>query len=33
MVPAIGEVGEAVVHYATTGHLAHTDADEGDLGA
>jgi hypothetical protein len=32
MVPAIGEVGEAVVHYATTGHLAHTDADQGDLG-
>jgi hypothetical protein len=32
MVPAIGEVGEAVVHYAMAGHLAHTDADQGDLG-
>src|SRR5512137_802090 len=32
LVPAFGEVAEAVVHYATTGHLAHSDADEGDLG-
>jgi hypothetical protein len=32
LVPAFGEVGEAVVHYATTGHLAHTAEDEGDLG-
>ena len=30
LVPAFGEVAEAVVHYATTGHLAHSDADEGD---
>lgn len=32
LVPAFGEVAEAVVHYASTGHLAHSDADEGDLG-
>jgi hypothetical protein len=32
LVPAFGEVAEAVVHYAATGHLAHSDADEGDLG-
>ena len=32
MVPAIGETAEAVVHYVATGHLAHTDADQGDLG-
>ena len=32
LAPAFGEVAEAVVHYATTGHLAHSDADEGDLG-
>jgi len=32
LVPAFGEVAEAVVHYAETGHLAHSDADEGDLG-
>jgi hypothetical protein len=32
LVPAFGEVAEAVVHYVTTGHLAHSDADEGDLG-
>ena len=32
MVPAFGEVAEAVVHYATSGHLAHSDADDGDLG-
>jgi hypothetical protein len=32
LVPAFGEVAEAVVHYATTGHLAHSEADEGDLG-
>jgi hypothetical protein len=32
LVPAFGEVAEAVVHYATTGHLAHSDEDEGDLG-
>ncbi len=32
LVPAFGEVVEAAVHYATTGHLAHSDADHGDLG-
>ena len=32
LVPALGEVAEAVVHYAVEGHLAHTDADRGDLG-
>ena len=32
MVPAFGEVAEAVVHFATTGHLAHSGADGGDLG-
>lgn len=32
MVPALGEVAETVVHYAFEGHLAHSDADEGDLG-
>ena len=32
LVPAFGELVEATVHYATTGHLAHSDADEGDLG-
>ena len=32
LVPAFGEVAEAVVHYATTGHLAHSPDDEGDLG-
>ena len=32
LVPAFGELVEATVHYATTGHLAHSGADEGDLG-
>jgi hypothetical protein len=32
LVPGVGEVAEAVVHYATTGHLAHSEADDGDLG-
>ncbi|HQR30746.1 MAG TPA: hypothetical protein PLL32_10070 [Anaeromyxobacteraceae bacterium] len=32
LVPAFGEVVEAVAHYATEGHLAHSAADEGDLG-
>jgi hypothetical protein len=30
--PGLAEVGEAVVHYARTGHVAHTAADHGDLG-
>lgn len=32
LVPALGEVVETVAHYAATGHLAHSDADRGDLG-
>ncbi len=32
MVPGLREAVEAVAHYAATGHLAHTDADHGDLG-
>lgn len=32
LAPGFAEVGEAVVHYARTGHIAHTDADRGDLG-
>jgi hypothetical protein len=32
LVPAFGELAEAAVHYATTGHLAHAGADGGDLG-
>jgi hypothetical protein len=32
LVPSLAEIGEAVVHYTRTGHLAHTAADRGDLG-
>jgi len=32
LVPALGEVLETVTHYVTEGHLAHSDADRGDLG-
>ncbi len=32
LVPDLAELGEAVVHYARTGHVAHTAADRGDLG-
>ena len=32
LVPDLGEVAEAVVHLATSGHLVHSDADHGDLG-
>lgn len=32
MTPGLGEVAETVVHLATSGHLAHSDADHGDLG-
>lgn len=32
LVPDLAEVGEAVVHYVRTGHIAHTTADHGDLG-
>lgn len=32
MTPGLGEIAETVVHLATSGHLAHSDADNGDLG-
>jgi hypothetical protein len=32
LVPGLGELVEAAVHYAVAGHLAHSDADRGDLG-
>lgn len=32
LVPDLAEIGEAVVHYARTGHLAHSADDQGDLG-
>ena len=32
LVPALGEVTEAVVHLVGQGHLAHSEADHGDLG-
>ena len=32
LAPGFLEVGEAVVHYARTGHVAHTADDHGDLG-
>ncbi|HET8724820.1 MAG TPA: hypothetical protein VFM53_11545 [Anaeromyxobacteraceae bacterium] len=32
LVPAFGELAEMGVHYATTGHLAHSESDHGDLG-
>lgn len=32
MAPGLGEVAESAVHLVTAGHLAHTDADHGDLG-
>jgi hypothetical protein len=32
LAPGLAEVGEAVVHYAQTGHVAHTADDAGDLG-
>jgi hypothetical protein len=32
LVPDLAELGEAAVHYARTGHVAHTAADRGDLG-
>jgi len=32
LAPGLGEAAEAVVHYAAEGHLAHSDADQGDLG-
>ena len=32
LAPGLGEVAETAVHLATSGHLAHSDADHGDLG-
>ena len=32
LVPDLAEVGEAVLHYARTGHVAHAADDHGDLG-
>lgn len=32
LAPGLGEVAETAVHFATSGHLAHSDADDGDLG-
>jgi hypothetical protein len=32
LAPGFGEVAETLVHLATSGHLAHSDADQGDLG-
>ncbi len=32
LVPGLAEVAETAVHYAVEGHLAHSRADEGDLG-
>ncbi len=32
LVPGLAEAGEALAHYARTGHVAHTAADRGDLG-
>ena len=32
LVPGLGELAEAAVHYAVVGHLAHSDDDHGDLG-
>jgi hypothetical protein len=32
LAPGLGEVAETAVHLATSGHLAHSDADRGDLG-
>jgi hypothetical protein len=31
LAPGFGEVVESAVHYVTAGHLAHSDADHGDL--
>ena len=32
LAPGLGEVAESAIHLATSGHLAHSDADHGDLG-
>lgn len=31
LVPALGEALEAVIHYVTTGHVAHFESNETDL--
>jgi hypothetical protein len=33
LAPGLGEVAETAVHLATSGHMAHSDADHGDLGS
>ncbi len=32
LAPGLGEVAETMVHLTTSQHLAHSDADHGDLG-
>jgi hypothetical protein len=32
LAPGLGEVAKTAVHLATSGHLVHSDADNGDLG-
>jgi len=32
LAPGLGEAAETAIHLATSGHLAHSDADHGDLG-
>lgn len=32
LLPGLGELAETAVHYAVEGHLAHSEADRGDLG-
>lgn len=32
LAPGLGEIVETVVHFAEAGHVAHTHADQGDLG-
>lgn len=32
LVPALGEGVEMIVHLAVSGHLAHSESDQGDLG-
>jgi len=32
LVPGLAEIAETAIHYATEGHLAHSEADHGDLG-
>ncbi len=32
LIPGLGEIAETAVHLVSAGHLAHSDADHGDLG-